>query len=257
MIRPRPKRRRRRFLQFSLRTLLAFVLLVSVGMSWFAAKLEKARRQKKLVNKYELEWHWDVLYDYEVAGLRDPESVEWRFVEHPFIMMYMEVVPPVPAWLQNWLGIDFFADVHAITVYDDIILTHRPGFHFPGCYDHTDADFDAALRHLTTVEGLQGLCIQHSKLTDSKLLYLREVTQLRTVCLDYSPITDAGLKYLESMADLQELSLRFTDITDTGLVHLNGLKNLERIDLSDTQVTPEGVKKLQEALPECEIVYSP
>ena len=44
----RPKRRTRRFLQFSLRALLVFVLLVSVGMSWFAVKLERARRQRHL-----------------------------------------------------------------------------------------------------------------------------------------------------------------------------------------------------------------
>ena len=49
MTTPRPKRRTRRFLQFSLRALLVFVLLVSVGMSWLAVKLEKARRQKEAV----------------------------------------------------------------------------------------------------------------------------------------------------------------------------------------------------------------
>jgi hypothetical protein len=46
---PRPKPRTRRFLQFSLRTLLIFVLLVSIGMSWFAVKLERARRQREAV----------------------------------------------------------------------------------------------------------------------------------------------------------------------------------------------------------------
>ena len=49
MTTPPPKRRTRRLLQFSLRALLVFVLLVSIGMSWLAVKLEKARRQREAV----------------------------------------------------------------------------------------------------------------------------------------------------------------------------------------------------------------
>jgi hypothetical protein len=49
MVTPRPKRRRRRFLQFTVRSLLVFVLLVSIGMSWFAVKLARARRQREAV----------------------------------------------------------------------------------------------------------------------------------------------------------------------------------------------------------------
>jgi len=46
---PPPKRRIRRFLQFSLRSLLVFVLLVSIGLSWLGVKLERARRQREAV----------------------------------------------------------------------------------------------------------------------------------------------------------------------------------------------------------------
>jgi hypothetical protein len=51
------------------------------------------------------------------------------------------------------------------------------------------------------------------------------------------------------------LYLSDTQVTDTGLEHLKGLTNLERLELNRTQVTDEGVRKLQEALPNCEIKH--
>lgn len=37
----------RRFFQFKLRTLLVLVTLVSLGLGWFAIKLNEARRQRE------------------------------------------------------------------------------------------------------------------------------------------------------------------------------------------------------------------
>jgi hypothetical protein len=63
---PSPKRRRR-FLQFSVRTLLVFVLLVSIGMSWFAVKMQKARRQREAVEAIVKAGRL-VAYDYQYRG---------------------------------------------------------------------------------------------------------------------------------------------------------------------------------------------
>jgi len=42
------EKRKRRWFQFSLRSVLIFVLLVSIGLSWLGVKLERARRQRHL-----------------------------------------------------------------------------------------------------------------------------------------------------------------------------------------------------------------
>ena len=68
-----------------------------------------------------------------------------------------------------------------------------------------------------------------------------------------SGVTDAGLVHLKGLARLEKLDLTNTQITDAGLVHLKGLTKLQRLNFWDTQVTYEGVKKLQKALPNCEI----
>ena len=45
-----PKPRRRRKLQFSLRSLFVVMTLACVGMSWLGIKMQQARRQKEAVD---------------------------------------------------------------------------------------------------------------------------------------------------------------------------------------------------------------
>jgi len=52
---------------------------------------------------------------------------------------------------------------------------------------------------------------------------------------------------------LEFLELSNTKVSDAGLEHLKGLSNLEFLYLTDTKVTANGAKKLQTALPKCEI----
>ena len=42
---------RRRWYQYNLRSLLVLTLLVSVGMSWVAVRMQRARRQKEAVGE--------------------------------------------------------------------------------------------------------------------------------------------------------------------------------------------------------------
>ncbi len=44
-----PRKPRRRWYQYSLRSLLVLTLLVSVGMSYVAVRMQRARRQKEAV----------------------------------------------------------------------------------------------------------------------------------------------------------------------------------------------------------------
>ena len=77
------------------------------------------------------------------------------------------------------------------------------------------------------------------------------------VILVYFPntkITDAGLVPLKAFTQLQTLNLWGPGITDAGLEHLKGLTQLQMLGLERTDVTDQGVKKLQVALPNCEIV---
>jgi hypothetical protein len=96
---------------------------------------------------------------------------------------------------------------------------------------------------------------QEADISGRKLTCLGVFPKLEGIDLRSSNLTDAELETIGRLRKLRRLYLDGTQITDAGLRHLTELKNLRTLSLECTQVTPEGVKKLQEALPECEIVY--
>ena len=60
-----PKPRRRRWLQYTLRSLFMVMTLACVGMSWLGIKMRAARRQREAVTAIQKLGGW-VRYDYEV-----------------------------------------------------------------------------------------------------------------------------------------------------------------------------------------------
>ena len=112
---------------------------------------------------------------------------------------------------------------------------------------------DAGLEHLKGLTELRQLYLFDTKVTDAGLEHLKGLTKLTRLRLNDTQVTDAGLEHLKGMTNLQKLGLRKTKVTDAGLEHLKGLTKLKRLGLDDTKVTDEGVKKLQQALPNCEI----
>jgi hypothetical protein len=66
--------------------------------------------------------------------------------------------------------------------------------------------------------------------------------------------SDSDMVYFESFPGLTEMAFIGGDgITDAGLAHLMGLSKLQNLNLSGTKVTVEGVRKLQQAIPRCQI----
>jgi hypothetical protein len=57
------------------------------------------------------------------------------------------------------------------------------------------------------------------------------------------------------LTQLRRLDLDLNRVTDAGLEHLKGLTQLAQLALMGTDVTDAGVKKLQQALPNCEISH--
>jgi hypothetical protein len=244
MTTPRPKPRPRRFLQFSLRALLVFVLLVSVGMSWFAVKLEKARRQRQAV---------------EVIGKAEVIGTAGGGILHEYEWPDTSAHPPDPEWVRTFLGDDFLFDVVWVSVVEDFgdddvrhlkVLTNLVRLDLSG----TQVT-DAGLEHLERLTNLTDLYLSGTQVTDAGLGHLRGLTNLEYLYLRDTQVTDAGLEHLKELTKLTKLDLRDTQVTDAGLEHLEGLTKLELLALDGTQVTSEGVKKLQEALPDCAIQF--
>ncbi len=241
----KPNRRR---LQYSLRSLLIFVLAANAGMAWFGARYRAAKQQREAVAGIRA-LGGEVFYDYEQEA--------WRGT----------VAPPGPAWARRLLGVDFFADVVGVCPGILPTLSHS-------CPPITDEWLeqigklsrlegldltlwsglsDAKLARLERLARLKTLRLDGYWVTDAGLAHLRGLTRLEELDLNGCRVTDAGLRHLRGLTRLRTLNLDQTGVTDAGLEHLRGLKELRTLNLNCTDVTDEGAKKLQRALPKCEI----
>ncbi len=114
---------------------------------------------------------------------------------------------------------------------------------------------DAGLVRVKDLTNVTFLSLVGTEITDAGLVNLKGLTSLEVLRLDGTQVTDAGLVHLKNLTKLQQLCLARTQVTDAGLVHLSGLTRLSQLDLGHAQVTDEDVRKLQEALPNCEIIH--
>ncbi len=236
---------RRRWFQFRLRTLLILVLVLSLPLSWFAVRMERARKQKETAEMILQEGWGVVLYDWQAKGAASP---------------------PYPAWLRGLLGDDFFCSVHtaafADTDFGDVgaFIDTDSGDEVPAFGDEELAfvgtDFgDEEMACLKSLKDLERVELHFIGITDAGLEHVEGLVKLRLLNLWGTKVSDAGLERLQGLTHLEILQLDHTEITDAGLEHLKGLPNLKWLTLHDTKVTVKGVKKLQEALPNCEIKY--
>lgn len=89
-----------RWLRFSVRTLMAFVLLGALACSWLAVNMRAAERQAELVEMIRQSGgavYYDFQYDYEKRRRINGSS-------------------KMQSWLRNWLGSDMFSDVVGVTI---------------------------------------------------------------------------------------------------------------------------------------------
>ncbi len=70
-------------------------------------------------------------------------------------------------------------------------------------------------------------------------------------------ITDAGMFYLTTLKCLEYLNVADTDITDKSVSILSQISSLRALNISGTRITEEGIRKLQAALPGCQIINDP
>ena len=87
-----PPKRKRRWFQFSLRTLLIFTLICAIPCAWLGRRIEQKRRERDAVSAIRT-LGGSVTYDYEPRA-------------EPF----------GPAWLRQLFGDDFFSEVVEVSL---------------------------------------------------------------------------------------------------------------------------------------------
>lgn len=215
---PANAKRKLRWYQFSLRTLLIVVTLFALACSWFAVKMREAERQKQAKQAI-LEIGGDVRYDFEFDSAGEETDADG---------------PSGPAWLIQLLGEDFFKNVVAVEI--------------PA--DHLDKEM---LSQLLMMPRLKAVQLQCKFTRDSDLTLLNELPQLRKVTFYHAQMMDSELAELKGLKQVEVLEFHNVSISDAGLKHLKGLSNLKEFHYSYTDITAKGIQDLQKALPNLKI----
>jgi hypothetical protein len=274
-------RPRRRWFQFSLRSLFLLTLLVALGLGGFMTEFRRARSQTEAVEAI-IASGGTVGYRY-VFGGSDSRS---RFGQSRFetqrrplaslfgegFLAYVVVADFVPA--------DDLMDHGACRTVDaDLVPLERlPYVESLNLY-HAIQVTDAGLKHLEHSTRMRVLNLELTSMTDTGLKSLGAMSQLEELSLTYPRmpgrglellrqfgglrkmilgpwIADADLRQLKYLTGLRQLSLTGMGITDAGLEQLKGLTQLKQLDITGTRVTPAGVRRLRDALPKCEVDWT-
>ncbi len=207
---------KRRWYQYSLRTLFVVMTLFAIACSWYAYEMHKAAKRRAAIEEIEkLTGEVDYYDASESSTLGEPPG--WF------------------SWLRRYYGDEHLGNALAVDLSYEQEVT------------------DGWLANLKVLKNIEHLSLWNTHITDTGLDNLKGLATLKSLVLDGTHITDAGLIHMEGLRNLETLHLGNTQVTDNGLTHLEGLTRLRFLYLSGTQVTDEGVKKLQEALPNCEI----
>ena len=194
---PKP---RRRWLQFSLRTMM---IVVTVFCVWLGFTAKRARDQRQAVEVIRKLWG---------AG----------YYEHQLPLGFPSK-PPGPKWLRRLIGDEYFFSFGRIEVGGptDADLVHLKAL--------TSLTFlalsgtkvtDTGLEHLKDLTNLQTLELRNTHITDTGLEHLIALTDLEVLVLTSPQITDAGLVHLKGFTKLERLYVNYTQVTDEGVKKL-------------------------------------
>lgn len=212
--------RRRRWFQYSLRALLVAMLLASIGMSWVAVRRQRARRQKGAV-----EMILGMGGDFSAVMGTGPKAPDDRNSR------MRESAAEVAGW-----------------TYHRAVEANEFA---PGTISAEDLE-QYRQRWIDTKTEIVGSGKPSTSLPRwlAPDEFLPRVTH---VFLSKKPVGD-DLRFLSVLDSMEFLDLSDTDLSDRGLADVARLKCLRYLHLERTRVTDVGVKKLQQALPNCEII---
>ncbi len=215
-------RKSRRWLQFSLASLLVLVTIVGLVL---APIVNRVQQQSRLVASIEA-----------LGG-----QVTFDEAETP------------PSLLRGWLNDDYFRTVRGVSLRscaaNDPLLAEMAELRSLATslehLDLCDSEItDAALPHLAQFRRLKALDIGFNPITSGGLQQLAPLDELVYLGLDVTEVTDDGLAALGEFPQLYRVSLYSDDITDRGAKTLAQLPSIGELDLADTQLTNAGLAEL-------------
>ena len=276
------KRPKRRWFQFSLRTLLLMMLVAMPTFSGLAWQLKRRSESKqawqRIADEEELEISFSGVHQRNCWGPKKSLREQW-------LEEWLWVTFPVPTGASLSFSEEPQAAIQILATYPDLKeldfshlenLTDEAIYSIPKLPSLTQLKIEncpltgVSLGHLATAcpkletlilnevpltpEGLQeigtihslkSLTLDESGVTSDGLGYLNDLTQLQEISFYGAFINDLGLEHLSKHPHLENLSLQRTAITDAGMTHVSVLQELKSVNLEDTLITDQGLQQLQ------------
>jgi Leucine-rich repeat (LRR) protein len=238
---PVPAKARRRWVRFSLRTMLIGTTALCI---WLGLVCNRANRQKRAVAM--------IKSAGGMVGYDDQNNHPGVFASQPF-------PPHGLGWLCDLVGDDYFGTVGSVSMVtakgsggDAVeVLGDLP--HLSEINLEWITIPDAIMSRLTGLP-LRYLAIVRCKVSSVGWESLGRLIQLRTLNLGGPSVDDVALSHLKSLANLTELSIYQSQITDAGLRSLNALSRLDSLALADNAlITYDGIEELRRAMPNVQI----
>ncbi len=230
---------KRRWFQFSLRSLFVFTSIVAVAIGLVGTKVVRKRIVQSAVDALRKKGAF-ISYDYYIG---------------------QNATPPGPGWVRRLLGDNYFSEVEGVNLSgprftDDGLANVREFAHIRFLNLSGTKITDAGLANLRGLRHLNSIHLDGAKLSGEGLADLADLRELRELFLVQTTLTNySGLENLKPLRQLYSLWLYGTKMSDAGLVHLRGLAQLRYLSLAFTNVTDKGIAELQSALPNCHIEH--
>ena len=240
-------KRKRRWLQYRLRTLLALMLLTGIGMGWVTVRMRAANKQHQTVQAireaggeaYFIEGRPRAVWLQALAGKAKVWAVSFSHATNTISDLEVQHVEQLTDLQHLLLGGTQITDVglqhiERLTELEVLYL------------DHTQIT-DAGLEHIHDLPRLRFVDLQGTRVSGSGFRHFKGLSNLQVLILDGTGVTDAALPFLKALPRLQDLSLKNTQVTDAGLPYLKDLPTLQTVRLSGTKITDAGSRHLEKA----------
>lgn len=207
------KRPRRRWFQFSLRTLLLMMLVFGCGLGWFTAKRRQAQQAWKRIEEAEK-------LDINLIAVDDNRA--------------MGGIHHEGTWLEEWLGISLPEPLISAKV-------------------NTSSNPTPELQELAKFPELTDIWLEVDDITDEQLAPLAGMKRLTTLQIAWSPLRGSGLAYLAGNDSLEELNLFYCDnLTDEAIYSIPKLPSLTHLRINNCPLTGVSLGHLATACPKLE-----
>jgi hypothetical protein len=228
---------RRRWYQFSLRTMLIVSVLFSFAAAWYGSNHLRIDKRDRLVAQLEADfcqvicgtnrYHYGAFSDAPVGSDPQPWFLpRWIFGrEANETILGLQVYPTARLFNNNYQVLREMPELALL------------GLHGTKCDDRVIKEIHDCAPNLRMLE------FSYTEVTAASFRELHRFKDLRSIFA--LNLDDACLECFSTITQLEQLIISDSNITDLGLEHLGRLENLRKVNLNLTSITGSGFARFK------------